>query len=39
MKRLCLGTMITILYQCRTRSADTIKSVCSGIFVTLRLGY
>ena len=37
MKRLCLGTMITILYQCRTRSADTIKSVCSGIFAAYGL--
>lgn len=32
MKRLCLGTMITIMYQSRTRSADTIRSVCGGIF-------
>ena len=37
MKRLCLGTMITILYQCRTRNADTIKSVCSGIFAAYGL--
>ena len=37
MKRLCLGTMITILYQCRTRSADTIKSVCGGIFAAFGL--
>lgn len=31
MKRLCLETIITLIYQSRTRSADTIKSVCSGI--------
>lgn len=37
MKRLCLGTIITLLYQCRIRSADTIKSVCSGIFATYGL--
>lgn len=37
MKRLCLGTMITLLYQCRSRSADTIKSVCGGIFATYGL--
>ena len=37
MKRLCLETIITLLYQCRTRSADTIKSVCSGIFATYDL--
>lgn len=37
MKRLCLEAIITLLYQCRTRSADTIKSVCSGIFATYDL--
>ena len=37
MKRLCLGTIITLIYQSRTRSADTIKSVCSGIFATYDL--
>lgn len=37
MKRLCLGTMITLIYQCRTRSADTIKSVCGGIFAAYGL--
>lgn len=37
MKRLCLEAIITLLYQCRTRSADTIKSVGSGIFATYDL--
>lgn len=37
MKRLCLGTMITLLYQYRTRNADTIKSVCGGIFAACDL--
>lgn len=37
MKRLCLETIITLIYQSRTRSADTIKSVCSGIFATYDL--
>ena len=35
MKQICLGTIITLIYQSRTRSADTIKSVCGG----LRFGY
>ncbi len=37
MKQICLGTMITLIYQSRTRSADTIKSVCSGIFAAYGL--
>ena len=37
MKRVCLGTIITLIYQSRTRSADTIKSVCGGIFATFGL--
>lgn len=37
MKQICLGTMITLIYQSRTRSADTIKSVCGGIFATYGL--
>lgn len=37
MKQICLGTIITIIYQSRTRSADTIKSVCGGIFAAYRL--
>lgn len=39
MKQICLGTIITLIYQSRTRSADTIKSVCRGIFCDLRFGY
>ena len=37
MKQICLGTIITIIYQSRTRSADTIKSVCGGIFAAYGL--
>ena len=37
MKRICLGTMITLLYQSRMRSADKIKTVCSGIFAAFGL--
>lgn len=37
MKRICLGTMITLLYQGRMRSADTIKAICSGIFAAFGL--
>lgn len=37
MKRICLGTMITLLYQSRMRSADTIKTVCGGIFAAYGL--
>lgn len=37
MKQICLGTMITLIYQSRTRSADTIKSVCGGIFAAYGL--
>ena len=32
---ICLGTMITLLYQSRMRSADKIKTVCGGIFCTI----
>lgn len=32
MKRICLGTMITLLYQGRVRSSDKIKTICDGIF-------
>ena len=32
MKRICLGTMITLIYQSRIRRSDTYKSVCGGIF-------
>ena len=37
MKQICLGTIITLIYQSRTRSADTIKSVCGGIFAAYDL--
>lgn len=37
MKRICLGTMITLLYQSRMRSADKIKTVCGGFFVAFGL--
>lgn len=37
MKRICLGTMITLLYQSRIRSADKIKTVCGGIFAAFGL--
>lgn len=37
MKRICLGTMITILYQSRKRSSDTIKAICAGIFAAFGL--
>ncbi|MCD8162050.1 MAG: hypothetical protein LUE09_01000, partial [Synergistaceae bacterium] len=37
MKRICLGTMITLLYQSRMRSADKIKTVCGGIFAAYGL--
>lgn len=37
MKQICLGTIITLIYQSRTRSADTIKSVCGGIFAAYGL--
>ena len=37
MKRICLGTMITLLYQSRMRSSDKIKTVCGGIFAAFGL--
>lgn len=37
MKRICLGTMITLLYQSRIRSTDKIKTVCGGIFAAFGL--
>lgn len=37
MKRICFGTIITLIYQSRTRSADTIKSMCDGIFAAYYL--
>lgn len=37
MKQICLGTIINLIYQSRARSADTIKSVCGGIFAAYGL--
>ncbi len=37
MKRICLGTMITLLYQSRIRSSDTIKAICDGVFAAYGL--
>ncbi len=37
MKRICFGTMITLLYQSRMRNSDKIKTVCGGIFAAFGL--
>lgn len=37
MKSICLGTMITLLYQARSRSSDRIKNICGGIFAAYGL--
>ena len=37
MKRICLETMITHLYQSRMRSTDKIRIVCGSIFAALGL--
>lgn len=37
MKQICLGTMITLLYQSRARSAENIKNICAGIFAAYGL--
>lgn len=37
MKQICLGTIITLVYQMRTRSADTIKFVCGDILAAYNL--
>lgn len=37
MKRICLGTMITLIYQSRIRTADTIKVICDGLFAAYGL--
>ena len=37
MKRICLGTMITLIYQSRIRTSDTIKTICDGIFAAYGL--
>lgn len=34
MKKLCLGTMITILYQARSKKSDQIRDICRRIFAT-----
>lgn len=37
MKKMCLGTMITIIYQSRARKAESIKSICKAIFASYGL--
>lgn len=37
LKRVCLGKIITLIYQNRTRSIDMIKSVCGGVFAIIGL--
>lgn len=37
MKQMCLGTMITLIYQSRRRNADKIKDICDGIFAAYGL--
>lgn len=37
MKQMCLGTMITLIYQSRKRSADKIKDICAWIFAAYDL--
>ena len=32
MKKICLGTMINLLYQARTRKSDQVRDVCRRIF-------
>lgn len=32
MKQICLGTMITLIYQSRRRNTDKVKDICAGIF-------
>lgn len=32
MKKICLGTMINLLYQARARKADQVRDVCRRIF-------
>ena len=32
MKQICIGTIITLIYQSRKRSTDRIKDICAGIF-------
>lgn len=37
MKHICLGTMITLIYQSRRRNADKVKDICNGIFAAYGL--
>lgn len=37
MKQMCLGTMITLIYQSRKRSVDKIKDICAWIFAAYDL--
>lgn len=37
MKRICLGTMITLIFQSRIRKGDTYKAVCGGVFAAYGL--
>lgn len=37
MKQICLGTLITLLYQSRRRTADRVKVTCGGIFAAYGL--
>lgn len=37
MKQICLGTMITLIYQSRKRSTDKVKDICAGIFAAYGL--
>lgn len=32
MKKICLGTMINLLYQARARKADQVRDVCRRMF-------
>lgn len=32
MKKICLGTMIILLYQARSRKSDQLRDVCRRIF-------
>lgn len=34
MKKICLGTMINLLYQARARKADRVRDVCRRIFAS-----
>lgn len=37
MKQICLGTMITLIYQSRRRSSDKVKDIRAGIFAAYGL--